>query len=87
MTPTSLSELNTAINELRALEKQYVEAALAHPDPDAAAGGGAAAATRRRAGEALNKEYVEKAERVRIQFELATERQAPAAVVQPPILA
>ena len=87
VTPTSLSELNTAINELRALEKKYIDAALARPDPDAAAGGGAAAATMRRAGEALNKEYVEKAGRVRIQFELATGREAPVAVVQPPVLA
>jgi hypothetical protein len=82
--PTSLSELNIALTDLRALEKAYVDAALARQDPNPAAGGDAAAATRRRAGEANYQAYVDKAKRVAIQFKSATGFEVPAEALQPP---
>jgi len=84
--PTSLSELNSAVTELRALEKNYVDAALAHPDPNPAAGGDAAAVTRRRAGEVNYKNYVDKAQRVAILFKSATGVEPATEALQPPIV-
>jgi hypothetical protein len=85
--PTSLSELNTAVTELRTVEKGYLEAALAHQDPNPAAGGDVGAVTRRRAGEQNYKKYVDKAERVAIQFKSATGFDAPSIALQPPAAA
>jgi hypothetical protein len=86
VTPTSIAELNTAISELRTLEKKYIDEALAHPDPQSEIGGDAATTTRRRAGETNYKNYVDKADRVRIQFTSATGREVPAETIQPPII-
>jgi len=87
VTPTSLSELNTAVTELRTVEKAYVDAALAHQDASPAAGGDVAAVTRRRAGEENYRKYVDKAERVAIQFKSATGFDAPSIALQPPPVA
>jgi hypothetical protein len=81
VTPTSLADLNTAITELRTLEKAGADAAIA--STQAAAGGdAAAAASRKGVADQARRAYQEKEARVAILFEQATGRSLPADAIR-----
>jgi hypothetical protein len=80
---TSVGELNSAVTELRGLEKKFIEAASANPDPNPTAGGNTLTVSRRRAGEASYNNYIDKAKNVRLLFEAVTGRQVSDTAIEP----
>jgi len=83
VTQTSVGELNSALTELRSLEKKFIEAASANPDPNPAAGGDALIVSRRRAGAVSYNNYIDKAKNVRLLFEAVTGRQVSDTAIEP----
>ena len=67
-----VGELDTALDELRTLEKKFVDQSVTNPDPDPAAKGSASTVAIRRAGAHVHSEYIEKAKSVRTLFESLT---------------
>jgi len=86
--PPSFAELNTAATALRALEKDFVDAAARTPDPTAAAGAplhapASLAEARRLAGDERYNNYMDRARNVRIMFTELTGRTVPDDAIQP----
>ena len=82
---TSVGQLNSDVTALRDLEKKFMDAAIATPDPNAAAGGQPLAIAIRRAGQVKYNEYIDKAKSVRILFQSVTGRQVNDVDLEPSV--
>ena len=82
VTKTSVGELNTAVGELRDLEKKFLDAAASNPDPSPKTGGQPLEIAIRRAGQPAYSACVDKAQSVRLMFESVTGLQVSDPVLQ-----
>lgn len=85
VTKSPIGELDDALDALRDLEKKFIDAWIAAPDPDPSAGGSTLAIARRRAGDAAYIAYLRKAEDVRNLFQSLTDVRVDEEKVQPQI--